>query len=131
MDYNYYVISFIYSIEQKMNWSNTKYQTLEVEFKKLTHEDKKEKIINIMEYIKDKVDFAGWMKEFMTSSPDVSDAFLNNMYQLIMKTAVDTAQKVNDQQSQTMLDNIKTMILEHQQIDEKEHQAADDLLNQI
>ncbi|MEI8253364.1 MAG: hypothetical protein WCG25_06575 [bacterium] len=71
------------------------------------------------------------MKNFITDSPDISDAFLNNMYQLIMKTAVDTAQTVNDQQAQNMLDNIQKMILEHQQIDEKEHQAADSLLDQI
>lgn len=113
------------------DWINTKYQNLESQFHKLNHEDKKQKIINIMEYIKDKVDFAWGMKDFILSSPDISDAFLNNMYQLIMKTAVETAQQVNDQQAQNMLDNIQKMILEHQQIDEKEHQEADCLLNQI
>lgn len=114
-----------------INLDNSKYQALESEFQKLDHNQKKEKIINIMEYIQDKVDFAWGMKDFILSSPDVSDAFLKNMYQLIMKAAVDTAQKVNDQQSQDMLDKIQKMILKHQQIDEKEHQEADDLLNQI
>ena len=93
-----------------VNLDNSKYQVLESEFQKLGHEDKKQKIINIMEYIQDKVDFAWGMKDFILSSPDISDAFLNNMYQLIMKTAVETAQKVNDQQSQDMLDKIQKMI---------------------
>lgn len=84
-----------------------------------------------MEYLKDKLDFAWGMKEFITQSSDVSDTFLNNMYQVIMKTAVDTAQKINSQQAQNMLDNIQKMILSHQQIDEKEHQYADCLLDQI
>lgn len=114
-----------------VSWINQKYQNLEWEFQKLGHEEKKQKIINILEYLKDKLDFAWGMNKFITQSSDVSDVFLDNMYQVIMKTAVDTAQKVNDQQSQTMLDNIRTMILEHQQIDEKEHQCADALLEQI
>ncbi|MEI8009045.1 MAG: hypothetical protein WCI00_06830 [bacterium] len=71
------------------------------------------------------------MQKFITESPDISDAFLNNMYQLIMKTAVDTAQKDTNQQAQNMLETIQNMILEHQQIDEKEHQDADNLLNQM
>lgn len=112
-------------------WTNPKYQNLEWEFQKLSYEDRKQKIINIMEYIKDKVDFAWWMQKFITESPDISDAFLNNMYQLIMKTAVDTAQKDTNQQAQNMLETIQNMILEHQQIDEKEHQDADNLLNQM
>ena len=74
-------------------WTNHKYQNLEWEFQKHSYEDRKQKIINIMEYIKDKVDFAWWMQNFIIESPDISDAFLNNMYQLIMKTAVDTAQE--------------------------------------
>ena len=114
-----------------MAWTNPKYQNLEWEFQKLSYEDKKQKIINIMEYVKDKVDFAWWMQNFITESPDISDAFLNNMYQLIMKTAVDTAQKDTTQQAQNMLETIQKMILEHQQIDEKEHQEADGLLSQI
>ncbi|MCF7834473.1 hypothetical protein K9M48_00260 [Candidatus Gracilibacteria bacterium] len=111
--------------------TDTKYQNMEQEFKNLGHEEKKQKIINIMEYIQDKVDFAGGMKDFILSSGDISDTFLDNMYQLIMKTAVDTAQTQSDQKAQNMLDYIQNMILEHQQIDEKEHQEADCLLDQI
>lgn len=86
-----------------------------------------------MEYLKDKMDFAWNMKDFITQSldEDITDSFLTNTFKLIMKTAVDESQKVNDQQAQTMLDNIQKMILEHQQIDEQEHQDADKLLNQI
>ena len=113
------------------DWINTKYQNLESQFHKLNHEDKKQKIISIMEYIKNKVDFAWGMSTFIQQSSDISDEFLGNMYKLIIKTAVDTAQQVNDQQAQNMLDNIQKMILGHQQIDEKEHQEADCLLNQI
>jgi len=84
-----------------------------------------------MEYIKDKVNFAEWMGKFISKSPDISDEFLDKMYQLVMKTAVDTAQQVKDQQSIDMLDHIQQMIMNHQKLDEKEHQDADGLLNQI
>lgn len=114
-----------------MSWGNAKYQALESQFQQLDHEQKKQKIINIMDYVKDKIDFAGEMSDFIEQSTDVSDEFLQNMYQLIMKSAIDTTQKQESEHSQKMLDHIKNIILKNVQLDEQEHQAADKLLDQI
>jgi hypothetical protein len=71
------------------------------------------------------------MKDFISSSNNISDIFLNNFYQIIMKTALETGQNIKDQQSQNMLNKIKEMVLIHQSIDEKENQEADQLLTNI
>lgn len=84
-----------------------------------------------MDYVKDKIDFAPWISDFISQSPDVSDEFLWNIYQLIMKSAVDAAQKQDSEHVQNMLDHIKHIILKNSQLDEQEHQAADKLLDQI
>lgn len=113
------------------NTNNDAYQKLATTFDHLSHDDKKQKIISMMEYIKDKIDFAWGISDFITQSADVDDAFLHNIYQLIMKTAVESAQAANDTKSQQLLTHIQQILEQHQKIDEQEHQEADELLKNI
>lgn len=112
-----------------VEWLNPKYQALESQFQQLDHKEKKQKVTNILAYLKDKLDFASDMWEFIAQAPDVSDEFLTNMYQTIMKSAVDIAQQESDEASQTMLYNIAQITAQHAKLDEQEHQDADNLLN--
>ena len=48
-----------------------------------------------------------------------------------MKTTLEVAQTTNDQHAKDMLTHIQEMILEHQEIEAKDHLDADNILNLI
>ena len=71
------------------------------------------------------------MKAFISDKKDISDQFLNSMYQVIMKAATQTDEEQKDQHNKEIVSHISDIVLKHQEIENEEHDDADDMLNQI
>lgn len=71
------------------------------------------------------------MKTFISSKEDISDQFLNSMYQIIMKAATQADEQQKDQHNKEIVSHISDIVLKHQEIENKEHDDADSMLNQI
>lgn len=110
---------------------NSKYDQLAKTFKKLSHKDKKQKVVNMMNYIKDKVNFAEWMEKFISQAIDVSDTFLENIYQVVMAAAIKSWEQANDEKSQKLLEHIQTIASQHQQKEDLDRQNAEDIISNL
>ena len=109
--------------------TNTLYQELFEKYKLLTPEKKKEKLLSIIDNLWDKFALGKETKELLTE--EISDQYLNDIYEAIMLPYCETYEKnkeeINSKTSQRMNDLKERMIKEQ----EKSQQEAESLLEQI
>ena len=96
------------------------------EFSSLSHDDKKLKLIAIMEYIQDKIDFVEWILKFVKEG-NVSDEFLEQNYRMIMKATATSNDKILKENIEKLI-QIKASEKKDKQHDEEE---ADNILQGI
>ena len=99
-------------------------------FQKLSNEDKKKKVLALLDYIKDKVFFAKPTIEFINKRKEASDRFLETIYKLVMQTALESISQENSVKLKQKWDQIKK-ISEIEKKISSEKSKADDILKNI
>ena len=110
---------------------NTKFTQLFKEFSWLDHEEKKKKVLAMLDYIKDKMDMATAIGAFIQNSPDISDDFLARNYTMIMQTALDSNEQKMTQEAQQRLEQIASIQKAQSEESKKDEEEADNLLTSI
>lgn len=110
--------------------NNPQLEALIQEFRKLNHEQKKEKLLGILEYIKNRITYAEWILKFMYDAEDVSDDFMEQNYVAIMATALQSENEEKEK-LQSYLDGISSMKQKEEQSQKEENDQADGILNSI
>ena len=100
------------------------------EFMALDYTSRKNKVIELLELIEDKVDFAAWMLNFIKNTPDVSDDFLRSNYVVIIKSATKIADE-EDNKLHDHLEDIASIKDSENNAQKQESQEADNLLHAI
>ena len=90
-------------------------------FEKLSHENKKKKILNVLEYIKENMEFAPSLIEFINRQEDCSDDFMITIYKMIMQAALVESEKSNESSLKKKVDYLTLL---HEQ-ESKEHIQED------
>jgi hypothetical protein len=108
-----------------------KMEKLLEEFKALDHESKKKQVIELLEQVKDQLEFAQWMLLFIANSPDISDEFLENNYMIIMNSALTAQDELSQKQSQERLSKINQIHAQHTLEENTSKDEAEDMLNNI
>lgn len=100
---------------------------LSKDFSALSHDGKKQKMCEILEFIKDKMDIANAMTTFIKGSQNVSDDFLERNYMMIMQLAIEGNEKNMNEKEKTRLEKIAS-IRKDEEIDKDN---ADELLQNL
>ncbi len=103
-----------------------KLQQLLKGFSALGHEEKKQKLIEMLEFIKDKIDFTKGILQFMKEG-NPSDQFLEQNYTMIMKATIES----NNKQLLNHIETIHSMKEKENKERETEEKDADNILNSI
>lgn len=111
--------------------SNPKFEKMFNEFKKLPNSEKKQRIIEIYELIKDKVDFGKWIIQFMKNAGEISDGFLENNYTIIMNAALQSCDEQNDKVLENQLNKINALKEEEKKQQDMESEEVDNLINSM
>jgi soluble cytochrome b562 len=71
------------------------------------------------------------MGKFISQKEDISDVFLENIYQVIMNAATQASEQANDEKSKKLLSNIQEIVSQHQQKENKDRQDAENIINNL
>lgn len=106
-------------------------QKLVADFKDLKYEEKKERVLQMIQvngtdqaYIKEVV-------SLIQGQPGVSDEYLEEVYMIIMKSWLEQIKKEHDEESRVILKKIKNLTIEHCNIEEKEKEWLDNMLENL
>ena len=119
MVYNLIYIDSTMDIEEKLK-----------EFKALDANAKKEKLIAIFEYAKDRIDFSETAISYLSSDSSPEDLVMDELYEFIVE-AVITAQKRIEEQDEHQVNIMKKLSKEAELSAQKDSEDAENLLGLI
>ena len=117
--YNLIYIDSTMDIEEKLK-----------EFKALDANAKKEKLIAIFEYTKDRIDFSESAIAYLSSDSSPEDLVMDELYEFIVE-AVITAQKRIEEQDEHQVNIMKKLSKEAELSAQKDSEDAENLLDLI
>ena len=103
-------------------------------FKELSTDEKKEKLLKIFEFIKEKIDFSENAINFLSNTDNPDEEVMIQLYELILSATgfAQQRKKTEDQQSQErQLEQMKQLHQQEKDSQNAEDSSAEDLLNLI
>jgi len=100
-------------------------------FKILSNEDKKNKLLSMLDMVKDHISFVPWLIEFIHNKEVVGDEFLEKNYTILMTIALQNQEKMFSEETkknQTIKESIQKKYENEHLIDQNE---AELLLNNV
>ncbi|MFA6255805.1 MAG: hypothetical protein WC606_01355 [Candidatus Absconditabacterales bacterium] len=109
----------------------TKFDKLFSEFLGLNHDEKKQKVLAMLDYIKDKMDMAQAISTFIQNTPNITDDFLEKNYSMIMNVALESNEQKITADAQQKLEKIASIQKVTSEKKNKDQEEADNILNSI
>lgn len=101
------------------------------DFKSLSNEQKREKMIQIYALLQDKIDISKWIIDFINKTKDISDEFFENNYAAIMKVALKQCEEQDNKELETKIKKLTAIQDEEQKQKMNEEQDIDTMIDGI
>lgn len=100
-------------------------------FSWLNHDDKKQKVLAMLDYVKDKMDMAQSITAFIKNNPNITDDFLEKNYTLIMNVGIESNDQQMTAEAQQRLETIASIEKANSEKNHKDQEEADNMLNTL
>jgi len=116
----YFAINIMIQLDKKLQ-----------EFNELTNTQKKEKLMNIFEYAKNKIDFSETAISYLTSNEEPNELVMWNLYELILQAIMFSSERNQANYEQRIEKTTWSLNERARKAQELDSQEADDLLGLI
>lgn len=106
-------------------------EKLVADFKKLEHEEKKERILQMIQINGTEQDYVKEVVSLIQGAPEVSDEYLEEVYLIIMKSWLEQIKKEHEEMATTILKKIKKLTIDHCNAEENEKKWLDSILENL